>query len=334
MPTYEQIIADLKKKQYHPVYFLTGDEPWFIDRITDYIAANVLTEEEKSFNQTILYGKDTDIATVINTAKRFPMMASHQVVIVREAQEMDTIDDLVYYVEKPQPSTLLVINYKYRRLDGRKSVTKALMKHALFFESKKLYDDKIPDWIGNYLKKKGLGMEPGVGILLCDHLGNDLSKIVNELEKLIITLPQERKEITIPHIEKYVGISKDYNIFELYKALGVKDVLKANRIINYFGKNQRDNHITMTISSLFTFFSRILTFHSLKDRSRKNVASVLKINPYFVSDYERAARSYSPGKCIEIISILREFDLKSKGYGDSTSTAGDLLKEMIYRIMH
>jgi DNA polymerase-3 subunit delta len=334
MASYEQIIADLKKKEYHPVYFLTGEEPWFIDRITDYIARNVLTDEEKTFNQTILYGKDTDIPTIINAAKRFPMMASHQVVIVKEAQELDSIDDLIYYLEKPLHSTLLVINYKYSKLDGRKAVTKALMKHAVFFESKKLYDDKIPDWIGSYLKKKGLGMEPGVGILLCEHIGSDLSKIVNELDKLIITLPQDEKVISIPHIEKYVGISKDYNIFELYKALGVKDVLKANQIINYFGKNQRDNHITMTISSLCSFFSKILIFHSLQDRSRNNVASALKINPYFVSDYERAARSYPPGKCVEIISILREFDLKSKGYGNTTSSAGDLLKEMIYRILH
>lgn len=334
MASYEQIIADLKKKEYKPIYFLTGDEPWFIDRITDYIATHVLTEEEKTFNQTILYGKDTDIPTIINTAKRFPMMATHQVVIVKEAQELENIDDLIYYIEKPLHSTLLVINYKYRKLDGRKTITKALMKHTVFFESKKLYDDKIPDWIGNYLKKKGLGMEPGVGILLCEHIGNDLSKIVNELEKLIITLPQDEKVISIPHIEKYVGISKDYNIFELYKALGVKDVLKANRIINYFGKNQRDNHITMTISSLFSFFSKILTFHSLQNRSRNNVASVLKINPYFVSDYEQAAKRFPPGKCVEVISILREFDLKSKGYGNSTSSAGDLLKEMIYRIMH
>jgi len=334
MATYEQIIADLKKKEYKPVYFLTGDEPWFIDRITDYIATHVLTEEEKAFNQTILYGKDTDIPTIINTAKRFPMMASRQVVIVKEAQELDNIDDLVYYVEKPLTSTLLVINYKYKKLDGRKAITKTLMKHTEFYESKKLYDDKIPDWIENYLKKKKVGMEPGVGILLCDHLGNDLSKIVNELEKLIITLPKDEKVISIPHIEKYVGISKDYNIFELYKALGVKDVLKANRIINYFGKNQRDNHITMTISSLFSFFSKILTFHSLQNRSRNNVASVLKINPYFVSDYEQAAKKFPPGKCVEIISILREYDLKSKGYGNSTSSAGDLLKEMIYRIMH
>jgi DNA polymerase-3 subunit delta len=334
MASYEQIIADLKKKNYKPVYFLTGEEPWFIDRITDYIATNVLTEEEKTFNQTILYGKDTDIPTIINTAKRFPMMASYHVVIVKEAQELDKIDDLIYYIDKPLHSTLLVINYKYSKLDGRKAITKALMKYTVFFESKKLYDDKVPDWIGSYLKKKGLGMEPGVGILLCEHIGNDLSKIVNELEKLIITLPQDEKVISIPHIEKYVGISKDYNIFELYKALGVKDVLKANRIINYFGKNQRDNHITMTISSLCSFFSKILIFHSLQDRSRNNVASALKINPYFVSDYERAARSYPPGKCVEVISILREFDLKSKGYGNSTSSAGDLLKEMIYRILH
>jgi len=331
---YKEIISDLKKKIYKQVYFLTGDEPYYIDRITDYIAENVLTEEEKTFNLMVLYGKDTDIPSIINTAKRFPMMASNQVVIVKEAQNLGSIDDLIYYIEKPLESTLLVINYKYHKLDRRKAITKALMKHSVFFESKKLYDDKVPEWIAGYLKRKNLNMEPGVGILLRESLGNDLSKIVNELDKLIITIPEGEKLISIAHIEKYVGISKEYNIFELYKALGIKDVLKVNRIIQYFGRNQRDNHITQTISSLFAFFSKILTFHTLKDRSRKNVATVLKINPYFVSDYERAAKSFSSGKCIQTISILREFDLKSKGIGNTTSSAGDLLKEMMFKILH
>ena len=334
MVTYEQIISELKKKIYKPIYFLTGDEPYFIDRITDYIAANVLTEEEKTFNQIILYGKDTDVPTIINTAKRFPMMAGHHVVIVKEAQTLGSIDDLIYYVEKPLDSTILVINYKYSKLDGRKVIGKALMKHSVFFESKLLYDDKVPEWIAGYLKRKELGMEPGVGILLREYLGNGLSKIVNELDKLIITLPQGEKVITIAHIEKYVGISKDYNIFELYKALGARDVLKANRVIQYFGRNQRDNHISMTISSLYSFFSKILTLHHLKDRSRKNVAAVLQVHPFFVSDYERAAKSFPSEKCIRIISILREFDLKSKGYGNATSSAGDLLKEMLFKILH
>lgn len=334
MVTYEQITAELKKRIFKPVYFLTGDEPYFIDRITDYIAEHALGEEEKIFNQIILYGKDTDVPTVINTAKRFPMMAERQVVIVKEAQNLENIDDLVYYLEHPLVSTILVINYKYRKLDKRKNLYKSLQKNAVLYESKQLYDDKIPEWIATYLKRKKIGMEPGVGILLREYLGNDLSKIVNELDKLIITLPEGNEVITIPHVERYTGISKEYNIFELYKALTNRNVLKANRIVDYFGKNQRDNHISLTISSLYFFFSKVLSLHYLKDRSKKNVASALRINPFFVDDYTKAAGKYPPAKLADIISILREYDLKSKGIGNTTSGPGDLLKEMIFKILH
>lgn len=334
MATYEQITSDLKDKNYKPVYFLTGEEPYFIDKITDYIAENVLTEEEKVFNQTILYGKDTDIQSVINTAKRYPMVSDQQVVIVKEAQNMVSIDDLVYYLEKPLISTILVLNYKYKKLDKRKNIYKSLQKHAVVYESKKLYDDKVSDWIRNYLSSRKLSAEPGVGLLLTEYLGNDLGKIVNELEKLFITMPPGKNQITLEQIERYIGISKEYNNFELHKALTNKDILKTNRIINYFGKNQKDNPVTLTISSLYYFFSRVLTYHFIKDRSRNNVATALGINPYFVNEYIKAASNYNPAKIVQIISTLREFDLKSKGIGNSSADPGGLLKEMIYKILH
>lgn len=331
---YEKIITDLQNKKYSPVYFLAGEEVYFIDKITTYIAENVLTEAEKSFNQLVLYGKDSDAAAIINTAKRFPMMASHQVVIVKEAQNIKNIDDLIYYVEKPLDSTILVVNYKYKSLDKRKKLYAAIQKNGVYFESSKLYDDKVPGWITAYLSEKNVTIDPGSCMLLVEFLGNDLGKIANELDKLIITLPQGDKRINSNHIEKNVGISKDYNNFELNKALGQKNVLKANRIVNYFAKNQKDNPMVLTIGILYSFFNKTMIYHFLKDKSRKNAASQLKINPFFMADYEIAARNYNAAKVYQIIGLLREYDLKSKGFGNVSTDNGDLLKELIYKILH
>ena len=332
--TYEQIISDLKNKIFHPVYFLTGDEPYYIDKITDYIEKNVLSESERTFNQIQLYGRDTDIATVINTAKRYPMMANHQVVILKEAQNLKQLDSLVHYISNPLKSTILVINFKYKSLDKRTKLYKALMKDTIFFESKKLYEDKIPGWIRQYLEKRNIEMDHGIGFILTDFLGNDLGKIVNELEKLIIVLPEGINRITADLVERNIGISKDFNNFELHKALGKKDILKANRIINYFGRNQKDNPITLTLSSLYFYFSKVLTYHYIKDKSQSNLASKLKVAPFFVQEYKIAASNYSPNKLFSIISFLRTYDLKSKGIGNTSMPEGDLLKELVYKILH
>jgi len=333
--TFEQILTDLKNKIYKPIYFLSGEEPYFIDLITKYINDNVLNDAEKSFNQTVIYGKDTDIYTVINTAKRFPMMANHQVVIVKEAQNIKNIDDLVHYAAAPLKSTLLVINYKYKTLDKRKKLYKALADNGVLYESKKLYDNEIPGWINAYLKKKNRSIDPGAAALLNEYLGNDLSKIANELDKLIITLPDGEFNITSNHIERNIGISKDYNNFELHKALTQKNVLKANRIVNYFAQNQKDNPFTMTIATLYHFYSKVLSYHFVKDKKdKKSVAATLKVNPYFLGDYELAAKNYNPKKTVEIIGLLREYDLKSKGYNNVSTPPGELLKEMVYKILH
>jgi len=333
--SFEQIISDLKNKIYKPIYFLSGDEPYFIDLITKYIHNYVLTDAEKSFNQTVLYGKETDISTVINSAKRFPMMANHQVVIVKEAQHIKKIEDLIHYAENPLNSTLLVINYKYKTLDKRKKLYKAINSKGILFESKKLYENEVPGWINAYLKKKNRTIDPGAGQLLTEYLGNDLSKITNELDKLIITLPEGEFNITSSHIERNIGISKDYNNFELHKALTQKNVLKANRIVNYFSHNPKDNPFTLTISTLYYFYSKVLVYHFIKDkRDRRNVAATLKVNPYFVGDYEKAAKNYNPKKTVEIISMLREYDLKSKGYRNVSTSHGELLKELVFKILH
>lgn len=331
---FEQILTDLKHKKYQPIYFLMGDETYFIDEITDNIAANVLTEDEKVFNQLMMYGKDIDAGAIIEASRRYPMMARNQVVIVKEAQNIRNIEDLIHYSEKPLLSTVLVINYKYKTLDKRKKLYHSIEKHGVIFNAEKLYEDKIPGWISKFLVTKGLTIAPEASALMTEFLGNDLGKIVNEINKLIISIPPDVKRITSDRIEKNIGFSKDYNNFELQKSLVAKDVLKANRIIDYFQKNPKDNPFVLSISLLFNFFSKIFTYHFLKDKSKGSVASSLKINPYFVAEYENAAKRYSPAKLVEIIALLREYDLKSKGVGNSSTSDGDLMKEMIFRIIH
>ena len=331
--SYQDIIRELKNKIYKPIYFLYGEEPYFIDKISSYIADNVLSESERDFNQTILYGKDTLIDDIINGAKRYPMMANYQVIIVKEAQEIKNIEKLEFYAEKPLNSTILVINYKYGTPDKRKKFYKILEKTALVFESKKLYENQVPEWINTYLKERNYSISPVSSKLLVEFLGADLSKIANELEKLMISLP-EKATITPDDIEKNIGFSKDYNNFELQNAIRDRDILKANRIIIHFGKNPKDNPVTLTIISLFMYFSKMLTYHFLQDKSKANAASVLKVNPFFVQDYAKACQAYNARKVVSVISILREYDMKAKGVNNPGISDEDLLKELIYKIMH
>jgi DNA polymerase III subunit delta len=333
--SFENILLDLKNKIYSQVYFLYGEESYFIDLISNYIEENVLTDTEKEFNQTIIYGKDIDIPTLISYARRFPMMSNYQVIIVKEAQNLDKIENLEPYILNPLETTILVLCYKYEKIDRRKTLFKNIEKKGILFESAKLYDNKIPDWISSYVRKMNYSISPKACFLLAEFLGNDISKIVNEISKLIINL-SEKQEITEEDVEKNIGISKDYNVFELQKALGQKDVLKANQIINYFADNPRENPLVKVLPILFSFFSKILIFQSLADKSKNNVASALSINPFFVMDYQQSAANYSAKKVISIISLLREYDLKAKGV-DSSGTSfpdGELMKELIFRILH
>ena len=332
--TYEEIISDLKKRIFKPVYFLAGEEPYYIDLLTEHIQEKVLAEDQKAFNQIILYGEDTNIAAIIDTARRFPMMSSHQVLIIKEAQALKKLEELIIYLEKPLLSTILVFSYKYKTIDKRTKLHKTLESHGVYFESPRIRDYLIPAWIERYLMNKGIKADPSASAMLTEYLGADLHKIVNELDKLIITLPPGEPQITTTLIEKNIGISKDYNIFELQKAIGERNILKANMIIHYFADNPKDNPITFSIASLFGFFSKLLTFHYLTDKSKNNVASVLKINPYFVKEYENSASKYNVAKIVQIISLLRTYDMKSKGYGDPGTEPGDLLKELVFRILH
>ena len=332
--TFDSIFSDLKKKIYKPVYFLAGEEPYYIDQISKYIEENVLEDSEKDFNQSIIYGDDTTVPGIVESSRRFPMMANQQVIIVREAQTLRKIEDLAVYTENMLASTILVINYKYKTLDKRTRLFKSLEAKGVYFESPRLRDYQLPAWIKEYLMARGVKIESDAGSLLTEYLGTDLGKVANELDKIMISLPEDKPLITMAVIEKSIGISKDFNNFELQKAVGEKNIEKANRIGRYFANNPKDNPITLTITSLFSYFSKILLFHSLKDKSKNSVAAALKINPYFVREYETAARNYNPGKTVSVISLLRKYDMKSKGVGDSGTDQGDILKELLFIIMH
>lgn len=333
MEEVKQLLTNIREGRLAPIYLLMGEEPYYIDRIAEYIAKNVLTEEERGFNQVVLYGKEVSVDDIVSQAKRYPMMAEYQVVIVREAQHLSrTIEQFAAYAEQPQPTTVLVICYKYKTPDKRKKLVKTLRSGpGVVFESKKLYENQVADWIRRILLGSGYKISHKASALLVEFLGTDLSRIANELEKLKIVLP-EGSEIGPEDIEKHIGISKDYNNFELKKAIAQRDIPKATRIIKYFTENPKDNPFVLTIALLHTFFSQLLQYHGLSDHSPKNVARALRINPYFVSEYQTAARHYPMKQVSRIIGVLREMDLKGKGVGASALGQGDLLRELLYRI--
>jgi DNA polymerase III subunit delta len=329
-----KIINDIKDGNIKPIYFLMGEEPYYIDKLTEYIEDNILSEDEKGFNQMVIYGRDTTIEEVVSHAKRFPMMAERQVVIVKEAQELSrTIEKLESYAENPQPTTVLVFAYKYKTLDKRKKVTKILEKNGLVFESKKLYENQVGEWLKRVLQGKGYGIEPKAVAMFVEFLGTDLSRINKEIEKLQIILPKGHV-FSPKDIEENIGFSKDFNNFELRKAIGEKDQLKAYKIADYFANNTKDNPLVLTVGLVFSFFSQLLQYHGLKDKNPKNVASVLKVNPYFLKDYDIAIKNYPMKKVSAIVSTLRDIDVKSKGVGANALPQGDLLKEMLVKIFN
>ncbi len=331
--TFDQILNDLKKQKYQPVYFLHGNESYYIDQISQHIEDHVLDEAEKSFNLSILYGKDVDYKQVVDQARRFPMMASHQVVIIKEAQSMSTLPQLQTYIEKPLDSTLLVICYKHKRFDQRTKLAKSLKKHALIFESKKPYDNKMPDWITTYLHTKGYKIDLKESALIAEYLGNDLGKVANELDKLGINLPQGHT-VTRDDIQEHIGISKDYNIFELQNALTTRNLAKTYQIIQYFQANPRNNPLVMVVATLFGFFSKVYLMHFLQRAPDREVQKVLGLSSsYFVRDYRIAAQSYRRSQVEKIIHLLGRYDLKSKGVDRGSFSDQALMQEMVYHIL-
>jgi DNA polymerase-3 subunit delta len=330
----KQIEEDIKNGNAKPIYFLMGEEPYYIDKITSFIEKNALSESERDFNQVVLYGRDVTMDEVISYAKKYPMMAERQVVIVKEAQDLaKQMDDLLTYAENPLETTILVFSYKYKTIDKRKKVTKEIAKNGCLFESKKLYENHIGEWIVEILNESGYQIEDKATRMLVEFLGTDLSKIHNELDKLMFIIPKGTK-ITDVHIEDNIGISKDFNNFELEKALSEKDVVKANQIINYFSQNPKSNPLIMTISLLNSFFTKLLIYHGLKDKGKINASKIIGVSPYFLTKYQTAARNYPMRKVSQIIGLLRESDVKSKGVGAVNLSQGDNLKELIFKILH
>ncbi|MCD6661587.1 MAG: DNA polymerase III subunit delta [Lentimicrobium sp.] len=332
---YKQILSNIRKRIYAPIYLLHGEEDYYIDLISDAIENEVLNEMEKEFNLSVLYGRDVNAQTIVDYAKRYPMMASHQVVIVKEAQEIRNLDDLQTYAANPLPSTLLVLCHKHKKYDKRKVLAKNIDSKGVLFESSRLYEDKIPAWITAQVEAAGYTISDKACNMMASFLGNDLSKINNELSKLYINLPKG-SQINEKIVESNIGISKDYNIFELQNALARRDVLKANQIAAYFAANPRENPIVKNVILLYTFFSKVLVIQAMAGKPDQEVNAIAGLTPYSGQNHRLAARNYTLAKTAEIISLLREYDLKAKGVDISSFSTddGELLKELIYRIMH
>ncbi|MDA9563721.1 DNA polymerase III subunit delta [Flavobacteriales bacterium] len=329
-------MTGLKNKAYQPIYFLTGDEPYYIDIISNYIEHHALEESEKSFNQTIAYGIDIKVEQILENAKRYPMMSEKQVVIIKEAQNIKdarNLNILESYVKNPLDSTILVICYKYKNIDLRTAFGKLINSSGYLFKSEKVKDYKLAEWIGQYISSKGYKVSPKNAALLASHIGNDLSRVVNEIDKTFINL-SPNQELTGELIERNIGISKDFNNFELCSAISTKQHLKYNKIIDYFGKNEREHPMLLSVGIIYSFFVKVLMLHYTKDKSSGNLASVLRVNPYFVKDYQTAAQHYNARKVLHIISLLREYDAKSKGFGNTSVSNGELMKELAYKITH
>lgn len=333
---YEDITKELKSKKYKAIYFLSGEEQYYIDKISDFFEHKFLSEEEKDFNLTVMYGRDIDVRDVLTAAKRFPMMAEKQVVVIKEAQSMGPLDLLKSYIEKPLLSTILVICYKHKKLDKRQVISKLLntSDNVVFLETKKLYDNQLPVFLSQIVKAKSRTIDNKAVALMCESIGNDLCRLYNEMDKLFMNIPKG-EQIKAEHVEKYIGISKDYNVFELNNAVGARDILKINKIVNYFESNSRDASLIYVISMQYVYFTALLSYTFVKDKSDKNaLARAMGISPFFLKDYLSALKIYTPAKVVANIAILREFDMKAKGLGIGRATSGELLREMMYKLTH
>jgi len=334
--TYQQIINQMKSGDWKPIYLLHGDEDYYIDLIANYVEDNLLTDDEKEFNMTVIYAtKDTSCDEIIMAAKRYPMMSQYQLIMVREAQNIRNFDNLSSYLKHPLASSIIVLCHKHGSIDGRKKVFKDIATTGILFESKRKYDSEIPSWITAYVREHNADIEPKAANLLAEFLGNQLSKVVNEIDKLLILLNNSNtRRIDSAMVERNIGISKDYNNFELVKALGDRDILKINRIIDHFSKDPKNNPIQVTAPVVFNFFANLLLYHSLKDKSQANVAAELGINPYFVKDYQHAASIYNSARTLYAIGLIRELDVRSKGFNDTGTSQRDLLREIMFKITH
>ena len=333
--TYESIMSELRNGIYHPVYYLMGEEGYFTDRITDYIIENSLTEVERDFNLTVFYGLETDINTIINTAKRFPMMAERQVVVVKEAQALKDLDPLVFYLQNPQPTTVLVFAHKNGSIDKRKKVATELDRKGVVLDIKKYKDDHLPSFITSYLNEKGLKADTKSVLMLRESIGADLARIAGEIDKLSISIPRGTSAITPELVEEHIGISKEYNNFELQNAIINKDIYKANKIINYFAQNPKKNPIQMTLALLFSFFSNLMMCYYAPEKTERGIIEFLGLkNSWGVSDYMKAMRNYRAMHVLEILHLIRLADAQSKGAEGVQMPDGEIMRELLYKILH
>lgn len=331
-----KILQDLRNKKYHPIYLLHGDESYYIDLISDFIEDNVLQDVQKGFDQTILYGKDTDFATLVAAAKRFPMMGEYQVIIVKEAQSMKWRggdDLLVSYLTQPVPSTILVLAYKHDKFDKRRKAFKLAQKAGVVLESSRLYPNKIAAWVEDYLRQKERKIHPHAAALIGEYLGADLSKIVNELDKMLLNIPSG-SEVSLKDIETNIGISKDYNVFELNSALGQRNALQAYKIVDYFASNPKNHPVPVVIGALGGYFTKILKYHYLSDKNPQSVARELGVHPFFTKEYEQAARLYDRKNLFRLLHVVHDYDLRSKGLGAADPSPDALLKELVFKILN
>jgi DNA polymerase-3 subunit delta len=328
----EKIIAEWKKGVFKPVYWLEGDEPFFIDQVVSYAEQRILNEAEAGFNLTVFYGKDADWASVVNACMRYPMFAERQVVLLKEAQQMRDIEKLEGYIDNPLVSTVFVVSYKDKKVDGRSKLAKLLKQKGEMLTTKKMYENQLPEWASNMIKEHGLSITQKALFLLVDHIGNDLSRIQNEIEKLAVNLGA-RKNITEDDIENYIGVSKEFNVFELQSAMAQKDLSKTIRIIQYFEANPKAAPIQLILPALYNFFSKLYIVYGLPSPDEKTVAAALGVNPFFVKDYLGAARKYDYSRVEKILLLLHQYNLRSVGVHDAGSSDASLMKELAVKMM-
>jgi len=339
MQDYYEILKSLRAKSFSPVYFLQGEETYFIDSIIKEIAQSALEESQKSFNQLILYGRDTTLTDIIGAARRYPMTGERQVVIVKEAQEAEGWNKedkqalVLNYLEHPLPSTILVFGYKYKSLDKRTKLGKAFEKYAVFLNARKIYDNKTADWVRSYCRVNKVQIEEQAVMMLSENIGNNLQRLSDEIDKLVLNI-REGEQVTSKTVQEYVGISKDYNIFELQKALSTINKIKALKIADYFASNPRDNSVVLTIYRLFLYFTKLMMIHQSADKSDRNIAGLIGVNPFFIREYLAASGNYPIHKVIQNIKHLHEADLQVKGIGYAAKKEGCILTELIYKLMN
>lgn len=327
-----KIIANWKNNVFDAVYWLEGEEPFYIDQVVDYAEKHLLPEAERAFNLTLFYGKDADWAQVINACKRYPVFAEKQVVILKEAQHMNQIEKLLSYIDKPLSSTIFIVAHKDKNVDGRSALAKALKTKAVVVSTKKMYDNKLPEWVMGWVAERGYQISPKAVQIIVDHIGNDLSRIQNELEKLIVNLG-DRKKMTEDDIEKFIGISKEYNAFEFQDAIAQKNFSKAIKMIQFFESNHKAAPIQLILPTLYAFFSKLYSIYGLGSSDERRIASEVGIPPFLVKNYTAAARHYSYGKVEQILLSIQEYNLKVIGINDADNTDADLLKELVVKIM-